>query len=221
MKFSRTFFASCLLIAIAAVPAALDAQASTIKKCKDATGKWHYGDEAAAECAQSKVEVMSEQGVTKKEIAAPPTEAELKDRASRKAEEDRKKESAEAQKKKDALLLATYGHEDDILFVRDRKLAQLESQIKATEGTLKSLNGVLQRLEKQAEDDQKGGKPIAEQTKKHLEQTKHQIANRNAEIAAKRVEQDHIRKEAEEELARYRELKRGTTARSAPSDGKK
>jgi len=221
MKFARVFPAFLVMITVAASPAAMAAQQGTkIKKCQDATGKWHYGDTAADECAQSKIEVISEQGVKKKEIAAPPTAAELKDREARRAEEERKKLSEEEQKKRDALLLSTYGHENDILFVRDRKLAQLDQQIKATEGTLKSLNGVLKRLEKQAEDDQKGGKPIAPQTQKHLEQTKHQIKNRETEIAGKRAEQDQIRKQSEEELTRYRELKRGAVAK-AVSEGKK
>jgi len=223
MKFSRVFSALCVLVTMAIVPAAFAAQqgGSKIKKCQDATGKWHYGDTAADECAQSKIEVMSEQGIKKKEIAAPPTESELRDREARRAEEERRKLSEEEQKKRDALLLTSYGHENDILFVRDRKLAQLESQIKATQGTLTSLNGVLKRLEKQAEDDQKGGKPVAEQTKKHLEQTKHQIANRESEIAAKRAEQEQIRKQSEEDLTRYRELKRGSAAKNVASDAKK
>jgi hypothetical protein len=221
MKFSRAFSAFCLLFAVATASAAFAAQGGKIKKCQDAAGMWHYGDTAADECAQSKIEVMSEQGIKQKEIAAPPTAAQLKDREARRAEDERKKLSEEERKKKDDLLLATYPHENDILFVRDRKLAQLESQIKATEGTLKSLTGVLKRLEKQAEDDQKGGKPIADQTKKHLEQTRHQIANRQSEIATKRAEQENIRKQSDEELARYRELKRSSTARSAASDDKK
>lgn len=224
MKFPRVLSAGVMVIAMAgasATLAAAPAGGGKIKKCQDASGKWHYGDSAAAECAQSKIEVMSEQGIKKKEIAAPPTEAELKDREARRAEEERKKLSEEEQKKKDVLLLSSYGHENDILFVRDRKLAQLESQIKATEGTLKSLNGVLKRLEKQAEDDQKGGKPITDQTKKHLEQTKHQIENRESEIAAKRAEQAQVRRQSEEDLERYRELKRGQTAKSAATDAKK
>jgi hypothetical protein len=47
-----------------------------IKKCKDATGRWHYGDTAAEECAKSKITEMSDEGTTKQVIAAPPTEGE-------------------------------------------------------------------------------------------------------------------------------------------------
>src|SRR5207249_9259945 len=81
-----------------------DSKKPTIKKCQDVTGKWHYGDSASEACTQSKVTVMSEQGIKKKEIAAPLTREELKQRDL--AEEDRAK--AAEQPKQDELLLATY-----------------------------------------------------------------------------------------------------------------
>jgi hypothetical protein len=110
-----------------------------IQKCQDANGKWHYGDASATECAKSKIDVLSAEGVKKKEIAAPPTEAELAEREKRKDELEREKRSAEDSIKRDKILLSTYGHEDDIILVRDRKLAQVESSIKASEDTLNNL----------------------------------------------------------------------------------
>lgn len=186
---------------------AADDKSGKIKKCQDAAGKWHYGDSAAVEC-QSKIEVISDQGIKRREIAAPPTEAELAQRELNKEEDDRQRKAAEEQKRKDQLLLATYGHEDDIKFVRDRKLAQIEATIKSNEQTLQSLRGVLARLEKQAEDEQKGGKAASDQTTRGLTLTQSQIASREAEIVTKRKEQEMIRKESEADLARYRELRK-------------
>lgn len=181
-----------------------------IRKCQDATGKWHYGDTAAEECARSKITIMSEQGITRREIAPPPTDADLQQRAERQAQEDRAKEQA----KHDELLLSSYAHEADVLYVRDRKLSQLESSIEASEETLKSLRGALARMEAQAGDEQKSGK-VSEQTKKGVEQTRAQIANHEAAIAMKKKEQDMVRARAETDLLRYRELKK------APAAGKK
>jgi len=174
-----------------------------ISKCQDATGKWHYGDTAAEECARSKITVLTERGVTKKEIAPPPTEADLKQRADIKEKEERAKEQA----KQDELLLSSYAHEADVVYVRDRKLSQLEASIKASEETLKSLRGALARIEAQAADEQKGGK-VSEQTAKGLEQTRAQVAKHEAAIAMKKKEQDAVRARAEIDLARYRELKK-------------
>jgi hypothetical protein len=197
------------------------AEKSTIKKCQDARGKWHYGDTAAEECAKSKIEVISDQGVKRKEIAAPPTAAEIKARAERADEEERAKQQAADQKKKDDILLATYAVEADIVYARDRKLAQLEQTIKATEDTLKSLHKTQDRVQKQqADEEQKTGK-TTDATAKQLTQIKSQIATREIDISNKRKEQETIRKDSESELARYRELKSKSSIPPAASTQKK
>lgn len=174
----------------------------TIKKCQDATGKWHYGDTAAEACSQSKVTVMSEQGIKKREIAAPLTKDELKRRDQDVEDQAKAKEQA----KKDELLLATYANEADIAYIRDRKLAQLESMIRASTDTLTPLRATLGRLEAQAAAEEKAGSPT-DQTRKALEQTRQQIAKHEITIAQKRQEQEQVRARADEELTRYRVLK--------------
>ena len=106
---------------------------TTIKKCKDATGQWHYGDTAATECAQSTVTVMTDEGTTKKVIAAPPTAQELKEREAHQEVEKAEQQKAKDQARKDALLLSSYGSEKDIIYIRDRKVTQVETIIKASE----------------------------------------------------------------------------------------
>lgn len=204
-------FAAVLLTAIlpawVADATAADTKAS-IQKCQDATGKWHYGDRAAQECGKSKIEVMSEQGLKKKEIAAPPTEAELVERERRKGETEREERTAAEQARRDQILLQSYPREDDLVLYRDRKLSQLDSSLKSSEETLKSLRKVLERLQtqKQAEEEKNDKKALA-QTEKNIEQTKVQIANHEAVIAQTRHDQEKVRRQFDEDIARYRELK--------------
>ncbi|HSD96398.1 MAG TPA: hypothetical protein VLB06_04570 [Sulfuricaulis sp.] len=187
---------------------------TTIKKCKDATGRWHYGDNAAEECAKSKVTEMSEEGMTKKVIAAPPTEQELKEREAHQETEAAEKQRAADQAKKDALLLSTYGGEDDIIYIRDRKIAQIESSIKASEETLKNLRAALARMEAQAAEESKGNKAADQTTVKNIEQTKKQIARHESVVAEKHKEQEALRKQYADEMERYREIKKSQTAKS-------
>ncbi len=189
---------------------------TTIKKCKDATGQWHYGDTAAQECAKSKITVMSEEGTTKKVIAAPPTAQELKEREARKETEETEQQRAVDQAKKDALLLSTYGGEDDITYIRDRKIAQVETSIKASEETLKTLRAALARMEAQAADESKGDKAADQSTVKNIEQTKKQIARHEGVVAEKHKEQEALRKQYADEMQRYREIKK-TQAAKAPA----
>lgn len=180
---------------------------SSIKKCQDATGKWHYGDTAADECARSKVTVITEKGTTKSVIAAPPTEQELKEREAQRETIEAEQARAAERARKDTLLLSTYGVEDDIIYIRDRKIAQVEASIKASEETLKPLRAALARMETQAAEEGKDPK-AAEVTAKNIEMTRNQIKRHEGAIAAKRQEQEALRKQYTEELERYRELKK-------------
>lgn len=211
----------CLLALGLLLPAvgAHAANVSTIKKCKDSAGRWHYGDTAAAECAKSKITVMSEEGTTKKEIAAPPTEQELKEREAQRETIEAEQARAAERARKDTLLLSTYGVEDDIIYIRDRKIAQVEASVKASEETLKPLRAALTRMEAQAADESKDAK-AAEATAKNIEMTRAQIARHEAAIAIKRQEQEALRKQYTEELERYRELKKKPSAISAPTAAK-
>ena len=152
-----------------------------------------------------------------KETAAPLTEQELKERELRKDEIEHERKQTEEQKRRNELLLSTYGHEDDISYTRDRKLAQLENSIKASEETLKSLRAVLTRLETQASEESHGGKTVPPQTAKNIAQTKSQIKNHEAVVQNKRQEQEAVRKQAAADLERYRELKKAPV----PKDTKK
>ena len=197
------------------------ASGSTIKKCKDATGQWHYGDSAAQECAKSKITVMSDEGTTKKVIAAPPTAEELKEREARQETEAAEHQRAAEQAKKDVLLLSTYGGEDDIIYIRDRKIAQIETSIKASEETLKNLRGALTRMEAQAADESKGDKAADQSTVKNIEQTRKQIARHEGVIVEKHKEQEALRKQYADEMERYRVIKKAQATKAPAAAVKK
>ena len=114
------------------------------------------------------------------------------------------------------MLLSTYGVEDDIIYIRDRKIAQIESSIKASEETLKPLRAALSRMEAQAADEGKDAK-AADTTAKNIEQTRGQIARHEGAIAVKRQEQEALRNQYARELERYRELKKKSPSSSSPA----
>lgn len=220
MMFLRTLL-SLGLAALVATPVFAAQElggTSKIRKCQDAQGRWHFGDYAAEECERSKITEMSGQGVKRGEIAAPPTAAELQQQDRQREELERERVKNQEQARRDDVLLSSYGGEQDIIYVRDRKLAQVQAAIKASEDTLTPLRNVLQRMENQlAEETRKGDQKAIAQSQKSVEQTKTQIARHEAIITAKRAEQEAIRKQYEEELARYRELKAKAPATSAPA----
>jgi hypothetical protein len=215
--FARVIARSLFTLSLFACAAmAADTNSPTIKKCKDATGKWHYGDTAAEECAKSKVEVLSEEGVKKREIAAPPTEAELAERAKNREEDERKQAVIADQAKRDQILLQSYPHEDDLVLYRDRKLSQLDATLKSSEETLRSIQKVADRLEAQRKDDEaKGDKKALASTEKSIAQTKSQIEKHQAAIQATKRDQELVRKQFDSDLVRYRELKQPSASATA------
>ena len=209
MPLSRVTLVLLLLgFALPLSATAAETKGKLIKKCQDAAGRWHYGDIVDEACAKSKITEMDPEGIKKKEIAAPLTAEELTTREQRKDEIEQEQKLAEGKKRRDELLLSTYSHEDDITYTRDRKLAQLDNSIKASEDTLKSLRDVLARLGGQAAEESRGGKALPAPTAKGVAQTKSQIATHEAAIESKRKEQEAIRKQAAADLERYRELKK-------------
>ncbi len=207
-----------LVIGVSAF-AADDKKGPRIKKCQDAAGKWHYGDQADEQCAQSKVIELDRQGVKRKEIAAPLTEAELKAHAEKQAEEEKAKKLAAEQRRQDEIMLATYAVEADITLTRDRKLADVDTQIRSSEQTLKSLQNSLKRLQTQAAEEQRGGKPVSAQTTKTIANNEAQIAKHESLIKKMQKDKEAIRVQYDAEVIRFRELKSKQVAAPAAASG--
>ncbi len=204
MARKHTILVTWFLIAgLCSLPAIADS-GFTIEKCQDANGEWHYGDTADVDCAKSKIIEINNSGVETKEIAGPLTAAQLKERAAQQAAAKKQEKQAE----KDQLLRSMYASESDITYVRDRKIADVESQIRASEETVKSLNATLVRLQKQERQQQTSNKAYAGTTATIIANTQSQIATHEASIKEKRQEEDTIRKQAAADLARYRELEK-------------
>ena len=192
--------------------AADEKKGTRIKKCQDAAGKWHYGDSADEECARSKVIELDTRGIQRKEIAAPLTEAELKAREQNREHDEQTRKQIEDQQRRDQQLLATYAIEDDIVMTRDRKIGDFEAQIRASQETLKSLRSSLARLQTQAAEEQRGGKPVSPQTAKTISNNETQIAKHEAYVEKMKKDQEATRTLYQNELERFRELKRKPVA---------
>jgi hypothetical protein len=177
-----------------------------IKKCQDATGKWHYGDTADEACHQSKIIEINKRGVETKQIAAPLTEEERKAKELEQAEKEKEAQLAAERKRKDKILLGTYTSEADITAMRDRKLAEIDAQIRGSQATLKTQQDALARLQAKAKAEG-NGKPASEQTLTGVAKTETAIAKQQAFIQTKQQEQEIVKQQFQADLERYRQLK--------------
>ena len=192
--------------------AADDKKGVRIKKCQDAAGRWHYGDSADEECARSKVIELDTRGIKRREVAAPLTEAELKAREQSREQEDKARKLAEEQQRRDQQLLATYALEDDIILTRDRKISDIEAQIRASQETLTSLRASLSRLQTQATEELHTKPQVSPKTAKTISNNEAQIAKHEAHVQKLKMEQEAARVQYQTELEHFRELKRKPAA---------
>jgi chromosome segregation ATPase len=206
-----TLFTTLFVVLFAATlpaSAADEKKGPRIKKCQDDAGKWHYGDNAGEECARSKVIELDTRGIRRKEIAAPLTETELKVREQNRERDEKARKLSEEQQRRDQQLLATYAIEDDIILTRDRKIEDIEAQIRASQETLTSLRTSLSRLQAQAADEKRTGPQVTPQTAKTLANNEAQIVKHEAYVQKLKKEQEAARVQYQTELENFRELKR-------------
>ncbi|MHB8550485.1 MAG: hypothetical protein ACYDB8_05875 [Acidiferrobacterales bacterium] len=181
--------------------------AFVIKKCQDANGEWHYGDNAGRECAHSKVIEITNSGVKTKELAAPLTPAQLKAHAAEFAQAAKEKAKARARARRDRILLSMYASSDDITYVRNRKISDVNGLIEGEKDTLKPLQATLSRLQAEEAAQKSTNKAEAAATAKVIANTEAQIAKHKENIKKEQQEIVAIRQQAAADLARYRKLK--------------
>jgi hypothetical protein len=226
IRYLSIFVLLLFSVTVTTLPAAAadEKKGSRIKKCQDAAGKWHYGDSADEDCARSKVIELDKRGIQRKEIAAPLTEAELKALEQNRERDEQARKQIEEQKRRDQQLLATYAIEDDIVLTRDRKISDIEAQIRASQETLKSLRTSLARLQAQAAEELRTGKQVTPQTAKTISNNEAQIAKHETHVGKMKKDQETMRTQYQTELERFRELKRkplpASPAAAAPAQKK-
>lgn len=206
MIITRIVFCFTLATAVLSGPGA--AQAATIKKCQDAQGRWHYGDQAARACQASRSDVIEFSSTTgaKKVIEGPPTKDELAARKAETEKQENEKRQAAERAAQDKMLMQQYAHEDDIIFERNRKIKELESAIESQEATVTSLRAVLARAEDTAMDDGKG----SAKSGAAAANARTQVERHEAALEEKRRELERLKKEYDQRLERYREARKAS-----------
>jgi hypothetical protein len=167
----------------------LHVNAYAIEKCQDADGKWHYGDNAAAVCADSKITVLNKKGLKVKEIDRPPSHDEIE---AREAEKKRKEVQAGIDNERKIArerILRIYPDEASIIKARDQRTAGIDKNISLNETMLDEL-----RLKKKALDNAK--KPKGEKAQKRQalqkERVQEYIDEYNVSISSLREDRERV-----------------------------
>ncbi len=177
--------------------------AVAIQKCKDAEGKWHYGDYAEDKCETSKVTNLNERGFVTDTIDAPKTEEERQIEAKIKLKEEQEIAAKEEEEIERDRVLSIYEREEDIDRQRDNQLASVEGNIRVHKAYLKQMDSKIKRLESKS-NGLKGKK--AEKYAKEIENSKSRVVEFSAELKRLEAQKISISEKFASEKKLYREL---------------
>ncbi|MDH3693223.1 MAG: hypothetical protein OER96_01455 [Gammaproteobacteria bacterium] len=180
---------------------------STIQKCQDADGKWHYGDYAADACAQSIIESMDgESGLKTGEEGLPPTKEEQEAQAAAEAAEEAEKENRVEQRARENRILAIYESEEQIINARDQRVKAAMDSIEFNNTMKTRLQERLTGFEEQAKNESLKEKDRAA-LQERITALKSQIAAYDSATAAKEKEMQDIETHYNGDLEFYRYAK--------------
>ncbi len=193
-------------ILLAAVPlwlAVPTVYAQYIYTCRDANNQLITSDRPLAECSGRKQQQLNRSGTVVREIPVPLTEAQRAEQAVQKSKERAAELALEEERRKDRLLLSSYPNAEAIEATRQRRVAEAQDSIKASEGRISLLEREQQTLLKDAEAN-KGKTPPATLKRRldaiaaSLAHEKRLLSERNNEVVRihQRFGQDKKRYEA-------------------------
>jgi hypothetical protein len=203
----KTLIKSILFIAFAGQWCGSAVAAGRFFCCNDATGKQTCGDILPAACYGRAYRELGGNGMTVRHVDAPLTPEQraqiaLEEEQRRQLEEQRKE-----QQRKDAALLATYSAENDIELMREASLADVRKAISNAEGRISEFRARRDKFAAEAALHKGKGSPPPE-VLKGIENAEQEIQLQEQVIVTRQSEVAIIRAKYDQDLQRYREIKR-------------
>ncbi len=195
------------LVSMSLVVVSTSAQAR-IKCWENSDGVRECGKTVPPEYSQQGHEEISSQGVTVDKTERAQTQEERLEEE-RLAAIQAKEDAIEAEKAaQDKILLDTYSNTDDIQMTSDGKIAALDSTINLANKRNEKIKANLDKDTATAAAAELAGKQPSEDLLKDIESLERQIKNNDKFIADKHLEQEEIKKEYAEKIARFEQLQK-------------
>lgn len=198
-----------ILLAAAALPAPAVAQGRITYCCTGDGGRQVCSDLLPQACYGKAYREINSRGVTIRRVDAPLT---AEQRALKEAEAQKAKEEEirrQEQDRRNRALLATYATEQDIDYVRDRAIADVQRNIKTSQEKLDELAKRKQQLDGEAEFYKK--KAMPQQLQAQIRDVEGEIKAQQGAVEGRQKEIEALKARYEDEKQRYRELTKKKT----------
>ena len=175
-----------------------------VYRCRDADGRYIYGQAIPAPCMEQDIEVLDESG---RVLRIMPGRRSMEEAANQKAQEDVAKAAAQ----RDRTLLATYLSVADIERLRDQRLELLEQQSRVTEQYIANLREREARLMSDVKrfrpySDSPKAPPVPDHVAEEMVNTVNGLQVYEEELAKNTAERSKLRAEFDADIARFKEL---------------
>jgi hypothetical protein len=181
------------------------ATTSEFYRCRDASGRFQYGQSIPPACMDQDVEVVDKTGRLVRTI---PGRRSMEQVEAQKAVQD----DAAALAQRDRTLLATYLSVADIERLRDQRLELLEQQSHVTEQYIANLREREQRLMSDVRpfrpyNDSPKAPPVPDHLAQEMVNTVNGLHVYEEELVKNTAEREKLRAEFEADITRFKELK--------------
>lgn len=195
-----------LIVLLCSLAMLCSSHAAGIKKWVDDQGVVHYGTSIPPEYVDKAHSELNTRGIEVERIerAKTPEEIAQQQELERLRIEQQKIEAE--QRAKDRVLLSMFRTEDDLIMVRDGKLAQIDSQVELKQKQIERLKERLSKWLASAAASERRGSPLSKAQKDNLESTKNQIESGYAFILDKEEDKQRIAESYNRDLRRFRQL---------------
>ncbi|MBI3562057.1 MAG: hypothetical protein HY080_10125 [Gammaproteobacteria bacterium] len=209
----KKFLTLCFIVNLSQ-PLLLSRTASGAKvfiKCwQDDHGIRECGSVVPQEYSRNRIEVINENGVVVQVIEATRT----KEEQEREQEREHARRAREAklaeQKRRDENLLNSYTTEKDLITARDKTLEGIASQIDILKSNLKIQRTNFEQLNHEAGNYERNGKTPPAKLVENIHTLRQEIDKLETSYQLREDELENITQRYEDDLKRFRELKRQT-----------
>ena len=198
----RNYF-HLLIAVVLSIPAS---HAAGFKKWVDENGMVHYGTSIPPQYVDKGHTELNEHGIAVEKVGRAKTAEEIAQEKELKRLRLEQQRIEEEQRAKDRVLLSMFRTEDDLIMVRDGKLAQVDAQIKLKHKQIERLKGRLSKWQASAAAAERRGSRLNTKQRENLESTKRQIESGYTYILDKESDKQRIAETYNRDLQRFRRL---------------
>ncbi len=199
------------------------AVAAKLYRWVDSQGRVHYSDKVPPDEARRARSELDQRGIETRRVDAAKTPEQIAQEKELRRLRIEKQKLIAAQQAKDNVLLRTFRSEDDIVMTRDGKVTAIEVQIQVIRSNISRLKIKLADLQRRAATLERQGRAISPRFLKDIKNTRTSLKQSYEAIIHKEQEKELIREKFNQDLSRFRKLKRleGENLPEMTGDGKR